>query len=205
MLDLALLHFLSLKSQLLDKCTFKSNSIVEIRTAACFLTIHITFIARRCSTSSWHYSNSFPWSHKTRVTRSGGTSPHVFWPSTSHLLLEDVRLHITSFLLVVIARRESRHHRLTHVSCFNEIYRIGSCFLTSINASIIAARCGVVLPQPAVPKMLKTLVASDGKGTGQCPQPASQEGNSDKDKAQGGPMGPSLRRMIRGVKTVYFR
>lgn len=35
MLDLALLHFLSLKSQLLDKCTFKSNSIVEICRCIC--------------------------------------------------------------------------------------------------------------------------------------------------------------------------
>ena len=98
---------------------------------------HIIF--RRCST--WHYSVSFPWDRKTRSVdhvilnpirfSKFIESPHVFWPSTSQLLPGDVRLGITALPFLEIARRD----RLTHVS-FNEIYRITSCFLTSIIASI---------------------------------------------------------------------
>ena len=52
--------------------------------------------------------------------------------------------------------------------------------------------------------MLKTLVASDGKGTGQCPQPASQEGNGDKDKAQGGANGAITAKDDQGSENCLF-
>ena len=57
------------------------------------------------------------------------------------------------------------------------------CLLSIITAS----RCGKVLP--AVPKMLKTLVTSDGKGPGITPEtsiPGGRRAGGDEDEASGG-------------------
>ena len=92
------------KMRLVDTCKFQSHSIFEnYCIAACFLTIYITFIARRCLREAWLGITAFPLPEIARqdLLTHVSFNPirfskiiallHVSWPSTSHLLPEDAR------------------------------------------------------------------------------------------------------------------
>ena len=94
------------KTRSVDTCKFQSHSIFEhYCIAACFLTIYITFIARRCSRGAWLGITAFPQIPLPEITRQDLLTHVSFNPIQFSKII--VSLHVFwEFPLLETARQD---------------------------------------------------------------------------------------------------